>query len=116
MRYFFQELSHPKDIAYGYWHHQFCRAKYLRKLFSKEDIHTIWKFNKDLLSDGSFKDFKILVPFENIITFGEPCIGGKITPEAIEYLKRYNCPIPELELATRNVNFRKENAIPWKHD
>ena len=93
---------------WGYYHHQFCKSKYLKEIFLSESLsenYRLQQINPFPLSKNSLQDIRALVPDEDDVKFGEPCVAGKITPEGEEYLLKYSCEIPCYEKTKKDKKF-----------
>lgn len=96
------------EHQWGFYFHQFCKSKYLKEIFLSEDckLHKVrFPHHSVLCSKKSLQNIKVLVPNEDDVKFGEPCINGKITPEGEDYLLKYNCDIPDFEKIKRDKKF-----------
>lgn len=97
---------------WGYYHHQFCRSKYLKNIFLSNSLPENYGLigpegvHQELLSGNSLKDMRVLLPKEPDIMFGEPMIGGKITPEGERYMAEYECPLPKYKKTKRDKYFK----------
>ena len=89
------------NYAWGFYHHQFCKAKVLKDLFLSDYLSDYYKLkgkgglHTELVHGNSLQGLKMLSPRVNNVTFGEPLANGRITPEGLSYLAEYDCKIPE---------------------
>lgn len=94
---------------WGYYHHQFCKSKYLKEIFLSESLsqnYSIKEFHSALRTKNLLQNTRVLVPDEDdAIKFGEPCCLSQITPEGEGYLLKYNCEIPNYKKAKQDKKF-----------
>jgi len=89
------------NYAWGFYHHQFCKAKVLKALFLSDYLSDNYKLkgkgglHTELVHGNSLQGLKMLSPRVNNVTFGEPLTNGRLTPEGLSYLAEYDCKIPE---------------------
>jgi len=105
LKFTFQDV----EEEYGFWHHQFIRAKTLKDFFftyNEEDINHIMHINRHhrfntrshFISDTVFAN-------KNIVTFAEPLAKTKLTMNGLAALKSYDCVIPPYEVLDHNMGF-----------
>lgn len=94
---------------FGFWHHYFCRAGVLRYFFESGhlpmgyrigDLTKVFHNNKPLPALHH-----TLVPDENIISLGEPCVNAELTENGLHALQTRNCPIPPYPRAEMSKSF-----------
>lgn len=96
------------EHRWGYYHHQFCKSKYLKEMFLSKLLrknYNLGEFHSTLCSKNLLQNVRVLIPSEDDVKFGEPCLSGKITPEGEKYLLKYNCEIPGYEKAKKDKRF-----------
>lgn len=99
---------------FGFWHHQFLRAKVLKDAFfhcneqSHNDIRLINNSHHSKKS-LSFLD-KIYVSDRNLIELEEPLWNGKLTRNGVEALCKFDCAVPDYEIVESRLGFNDFDA------
>jgi hypothetical protein len=105
---------HKVGYHFGFWHHQFLKAKVLRfnlcHPLLAEDYHVSYLNRRFHLiadrPDGMLSVFEqTLVPKEAIMHISEPCLNGHITINGLSDLTKYGCKIPKLPLINKQAHF-----------
>jgi|7_EtaG_2_1085326.scaffolds.fasta_scaffold09550_4 hypothetical protein len=92
-------LFGAEGSAHGAWHHSFTRAKQLKWEFLRKKLGADYKINNLTYRKLNKKHyFQSVIPVKSLISFAEPCISGKVTPNGLAELKKYNCPIPNYKV------------------
>lgn len=92
----------------GFWHHQFVRARILRKVFVDcEEYQNDIRLLNNRLHKQHILDFllHVHVPSTSIVWFKEPLKKGLLTINGIEDLKKFNCPVPDYDTIKHNIYF-----------
>jgi hypothetical protein len=98
----------------GLWHHQFCKAKFLKK-FLNMDEKSGWQYLNEIKKSKTHKEMRILVPQKSLVSFVETCWQGKLLYQAGLDLKKYECQIPDLPKTPGNKSriFTHRGEGPW---
>jgi hypothetical protein len=95
---------------FGFWHHQFLRAKVLKHAFFEQNtlaINNIREFNNHHHRQGHLAFLEdIYVCESNIIALEEPLWNGQLTKNGLEYLKRYDCKVPAYPVVDSVLGFK----------
>lgn len=86
-----------KKMPRGWWHHQFVRAKILRRVFVENELPDNYnhaKINGIMLRNPKKFDHNILLPNMDLLVLGEPTVAGKITLNCVESMKKFGITIP----------------------
>ena len=102
---------HVKNLQWGYYHHQFCKVKYLKKLFLSKSLCLNYHIrgpnglHNELINGNSLNGLKALSPQADNITFGEPLSKTNITPDGEKYMIDYDCKMPRYSKTLTNKSF-----------
>lgn len=99
----------PKGM-FGFWHHQFIKAKVLKQAFFEQNtlnINNIREFNNHYqrLDYLPFLE-NIFVCQSNVIALEEPLWNGKLTKNGMENLEHYNCKVPDYDVVDSVLGFK----------
>lgn len=94
---------------FGFWHHQFLRAKVLKDAFiscNVENYNEVRPFNKYYQKQKRLSFLEnVYVSSLPIVKLGEPLWDGKLTRNGWLELKKNNCLIPDYEVVDRVLGF-----------
>lgn len=110
-------VQRPKGL-FGFWLHSFVKAKVLRKIFLSDQLNKIYKIS-DITTYFHNKPQidvfqKTVIPQNNIILMGEPCIEGEITVNGYKELKENSCPIPSYKITNQIKEFLHRDTSAYK--
>ncbi|GAC13361.1 hypothetical protein [Aliiglaciecola lipolytica] len=95
---------------FGFWHHQFLRAKVLKDTFftcNEESYNDIRMINNSQHSKKSLSFLEnIYVSDRNIVELEEPLWDGKLTRNGVEALLRFDCSVPEYQVVESRLGFK----------
>jgi len=115
-----KEYIEVRSLKWGFWHHQFIRAKVLKDIFVRnkilKEVYSIRALNDKVVSEYSL-DSLILTPGEDesSIFFAEPVGVGKLTKNGYLDLVKYKCKVPEYGIKEVYQRFVDKN-IPKNQD
>jgi len=105
-------LQKPSGL-YGFWHHYYVKSKVLKFFFFSEELkpgYRIADFTRVFHSAGQLEPLKkTLVPMEDILLFGEPCVEGMLTINGIKDLRENDCPLPPYRVLNVKKGFLHRN-------
>lgn len=102
------QQQQPRTL-YGFWLHSFVKVSVLKEIFLSSELPEEYKIT-DITTVFYSKEFiasfeNTVVPENDIVLMGEPCVDGEITTNGLEELKKYNCPIPDYTVLPQNKRF-----------
>lgn len=94
---------------FGFWHHQFLRAKVLQDAFfnfNNKKLNSIREINQYYHSLGALAFLEdIYVPTKTIVSQAEPLVLGKLTHNGLMALKKFGCVLPKYDCVADNLAF-----------
>ena len=99
---------------FGFWHHQFLRAKVLKDAFfhcNEQSHNDIRAINNSHHSKKSLSFLeKIYVSDRNVIELEEPLWDGKLTRNGVDALCKFDCAVPDYEIVESRLGFNDFDA------
>ncbi len=104
---------------FGFWLHSFVKSKVLKQIFLTDELKQNYKIS-DITSFFHPKS-KIdvfentIVPQNDILLMGEPCIEGELTVNGYKELKQNNCPLPAYKITDQVKEFLHKDVSAYKN-